>query len=442
MDDGSCSIASGTSLASNFDVIVLGAGISGLVSASILAEQGHQRLLVVDEYDHVGGNHIDCTCGDYTFDVGSFIFQDDSPLLRHFPELLPLYIPIKPVFGRLNPQGVVTRYPFSVPDDLLAAGPIELSRILLSVSFARVFQREQKDARSFARYWIGARLLKRSGLEHYLERFYGVPAEQIDINFARKRMLWIKEHASVSTYIRRLMKRSATGPTNTQLVRPREGFARLYGAAKQRLEENGVTFLLAAKLERLERLEQGLQLQVGGQRFVAERVVSTIPIPRVQDLCAEQSREDLKTVRLFSLFFSFSGERGFGQSVLFNFSQAGAWKRLIMHSDFYGSTNGREYFSVEVNASQAGESVDLAGQDFRRHVAANNLFKGDLRLEGSHSLATAYPIYTEQAGERAANAIRSLRAFGVESFGRQGGFDYQPTARVSTQQAEAALGFS
>src|SRR4051812_41254277 len=62
------------------DAIVLGAGISGLVSASVLLGQGAQEIVILDEYDHVGGNHIDRSIGDYTFDIGSLIFQDDSPL--------------------------------------------------------------------------------------------------------------------------------------------------------------------------------------------------------------------------------------------------------------------------------------------------------------------------------------------------------------------------
>ena len=102
-----------SSAAEAFDVIVLGAGISGLVSASVLQKQGYRRIVVVDEYAHIGGNHIDCRIGDYTFDIGSLIFQNDSPLLAHLPELLPLYIEINPSWGRLNPQGVVTDYPIS-----------------------------------------------------------------------------------------------------------------------------------------------------------------------------------------------------------------------------------------------------------------------------------------------------------------------------------------
>jgi hypothetical protein len=35
--------------------------------------------------------------------------------------------------------------------------------------------------------------------------------------------------------------------------------------------------------------------------------------------------------------------------------------------------------------------------------------------------------------------MAALRAFGVESLGRQGAFDYQPTARDTTLKAEAAL---
>jgi hypothetical protein len=54
-------------------------------------------------------------------------------------------------------------------------------------------------------------------------------------------------------------------------------------------------------------------------------------------------------------------------------------------------------------------------------------------------LENAYPVYTKQSGANAAKAIRYLEDLGIESFGRQGGFNYQPTARVSTLEAEASL---
>jgi protoporphyrinogen oxidase len=435
----SVTTADGCGAADNYDVIVLGAGISGLVSASILTKEGCRDLLIVDEYMRVGGNHIDCSIGEYTFDIGSFIFQDDSPLLAHLPEILPHYVPINPSWGRLNPQGVVTRYPISIKDDIVVAGPLEWLRMLSSVLFARILRRRLQNARDFAQYWIGARLMHRSGLENYMARFYGLPSEKIDVKFAEKRMYWIKERASLRGIVRRWMTQASGASANQQLARPREGFSHLYQVAVQRLERCGVTFLLGAKMLSLQEKDGLFFLETDRGRVSTKRVVSTIPLERIQSLCGMPSKERLMTVTLMTLFFSFAGDRGFTDSILYNFSHAGSWKRLTVYSDFYGKADGREYFAVEVNADLVSGSVESAEQDFRRHVSENGLFAGDLRLEGRHTVSNAYPVYAEGADEQAANIISALRALGIESFGRQGGFDYQPTARDTTLKAEAAL---
>lgn len=422
------------------DAVVLGAGISGLVAASVLSRQGYRRILVIDEFDHVGGNHIDHSCAGYTFDVGSLIFQDDSPLLAHFPEILPLYVPIDPSWGKLSPQGRVTHYPISLKDDVLGAGVLCCLRIALSVGAARALRRPISNARDFARHWIGDYFLRRSGLESYMFRFFGVPAERVDLDFAEKRMLWIKEHASPRALIRHLVRRPAAARTNRQLARPRSGFAELYAPAVARLRAAGVTFRLGAPIRAIHRSGTRFAILRGAQTYRADRVISTIPIDRAIGLCGLDIDPKLSSVTLISLFFSFSGQRGFPHAILYNFAHDGAWKRLTVYSDFYGREQGREYLGVEVIADQVGGSVAAAEADFRCHVARNGLLAGDLKLEGSSVVPGAYPIYVDRAAERVAEALAELRRFGVESFGRQGGFNYQPTARVSTLEAEAALG--
>lgn len=423
----------------HFDVIVLGAGISGLVAAAIFSGEG-KRVVVVDEYGHVGGNHMDWSSKEgYTFDVGSLIFQDDSPLLRHFPELLERYVPVKPSWGRLNPQGKITLYPISIRDDILAAGPLGVARIFASVLHARIFRRRMENARDFARYWIGAYLLHRSGLGTYMQRFYGIPAEEIDLDLARKRMLWIAEYASIINLSRRFLKRKQIGgPKNRQMARPREGFEALYTLARRKLENRGVVFTLSAERLRLHKASKGYDLSAEGETFSAERVVSTVPISVAERICGNAQTSGLKTITLITLYFSFFGEKGFSQAIIYNFSHDGAWKRLTVYSDFYGRVGNREYFAVEVIAGDA-TSCEEAEADFRKHVRANHLFLGDLKLEGSHVLTNAYPIYSKGAAQDAAQAIARLKGLGVESIGRQGGFNYQPTARVSTLDVERAV---
>jgi protoporphyrinogen oxidase len=427
------------STAQTFDVIILGAGISGLVAASILAGRGNS-ILIIDEYAHVGGNHMDWTSSEgYTFDVGSLIFQDDSPLLKHFPELLAHYVPIVPTWGRLNPQGQITAYPISVRDDILAAGPIGLSRIFASVLYARFFQRRMSNAKDFARYWIGAYLLHRSGLETYMKRFYGIAAEEIDLDLANKRMRWISEYASLISLGRRALTRKRTaGPVNRQMARPKEGFSVLYGAAVDRLVREGVTFKLSARTRRIEKTADGFEVSLSDGVLSSGRVISTIPVATAARLCGTTPVCGLDTITLITLYFSFSGARGFEQSIIYNFSHLGAWKRLTVYSDFYGHVNAREYFAVEVVAGQV-RSVEEAEDDFRRHACANGMFAGDLKLENSQILENAYPIYSKGAAQSAAQAVSMLRAYGIESLGRQGGFNYQPTARVSTLEIENAM---
>lgn len=425
-----------------FDAIILGAGVSGLVAASVLLRQDNARVAVVDEYETIGGNHIDWSAKGYTFDVGSLIFQDDSPLLKHFPELLEHYIHIDPTWGRLTPQRKVTRYPISIADDILRAGPLVICRIALSVIHARLWRRRLRNAKDFATFWIGAYLLKRSGLENYMARFYGMPPEHIDLELAEKRMMWIKEHSSLRSLLRKMTQKKPPHMQNKQLARPREGYAALYERAKRGLSENGVAFMLGTSISKVEKdEEQFIVVPAKGKQIASRRLISTVPIDIVHRFCGLSQEKPLKTITLISLYFSFSGERGFAQSILYNFSYEAAWKRLTIYSDFYGLTDGREYFAVEVVTNETITSIELAEAEFRAHVAKNGLFTGDLRLEGGQALENAYPIYTHGAPAEAERQIERLKQFGIESFGRHGAFNYQPTARVSTLEAERALGY-
>ena len=424
------------------EAVVLGAGISGLVGASVILDQGADSALILDEYPGVGGNHLDVEIAGYTFDVGSFIFQDDSPLLVHFPELLPLYEPIEPSWGRLNPQGKVTSYPFSVRDDVLAAGPIELARILLSAAVGRVDSRNMATAYDFARRWVGARFLHRSGLDTYMTRLYGCPIDQIDVKLARSRMMWIEERARVPALIRQLAalarRTPPAAPNNRQLARPRGGFAALYAPAVDHLKRRGVEFGLDEAVHKINRVDTGFEIVTSRRVISAERVFSTIPLNRIASIC-DLPLPQLPTVTLISLFYSFDGRRGFDESILYNFSHDARWKRLTVYSDFYGPVDGRTYFTVETVADRSGTTVEEAADQFRQHTRLNALFVGDLRLEGSHTLTNAYPIYTEGSEARAADLVEALRGLGIESFGRQGAFRYQTTARVTTLEAEAAV---
>jgi len=426
----------------SWDAIVLGAGIGGLVSTKILQGAGLSRVLVLDEYSHVGGNHIDQHIGPYTFDIGTLIFQEDSPLMAHFPELLPLYHPITCSTSRITPDGKVRPYPFSFREEILRAGPGEWVRTFGSIIRSRLVSSRVENAEDFARYWIGSRLLKQSGLGRYIERFHGVPARELDRVFAEKRMGWIADGASVRKQAARLFGHRETWEGWQSFVRPREGFGQLYAAARSGLEAGGAHFALGVKLTRIGKTGSTFRITTSAGEYSTDRLISTIPLSRALHACGMDQDAELPMLELVSLFYSVGGGRKFDSTVFYNFSDTGRWKRITVYSDYYGTVDGRQYFGVEVNAGRPGagdatqDSAEALHADFIADIGAKGVFEEEPRLEGHHRLRHAYPVYLKESTERAQRGIDTLSTMGIETLGRQGRFDYLPTARHVTQAVE------
>lgn len=63
-----------------YDVLVIGAGFAGAVTAGQLARKGNKRILVLEQRGHVGGNSYDCldACGVLIHQYGPHIFHTNN----------------------------------------------------------------------------------------------------------------------------------------------------------------------------------------------------------------------------------------------------------------------------------------------------------------------------------------------------------------------------
>ena len=151
-------------------------------------------------------------------------------------------------------------------------------------------------------------------------------------------MLWISEHSSLRSVLARIAKPNPPPPTNRQLARPREGFAKMYAVAAAKLAERGAEIVTGVKMHGLEKLGGDFCLVLDDRTILAKRIISTIPIAGVEAYCNLPVSEKLETITLLTLYFSFSGERGFTEAILYNFSHTGAWKRLTVYRISTGAT--------------------------------------------------------------------------------------------------------
>lgn len=413
-------------------VVILGAGVSGLVAADILALAGHE-VIVLEPYERLGGNQRSRTIGAYTFDIGSFVFVAGSPFFQRFPAAEALCLPARIRVNRITPQGRISQYPYSIADDLLRRGPVEVVRTFLSLCHGRLTSSKPESAASFARYHLGDRLFTQSGLRAYIRRLCGVPAEEVEYSFAQKRMAWIARAMSFSTIA------AGKTPAVHNLVRPREGFEVLFAQVAAHLAERGVAIRLNSAIERIAPSAAGFRIETSRGVVSASRVISSIPLKITAQAVGISADEGVESLPLLTLYVACEGDLGFAAEVLYNFSDKGSWKRLTVHSRIYGPVDGRDYLAVEIPLAQGSRDAAEEFAAFLAFMRRHGLMRGVAELVGHDVTGYAYPIYARGSIDASEALMDRIEATGVELLGRQGRFDYIPTATRATEFAVERL---
>ncbi|MFC1802947.1 FAD-dependent oxidoreductase, partial [Thermoproteota archaeon] len=121
-----------------YDVVVVGAGVSGLLSALALSKEG-KRVLVLEKENYIGGVCRSYMYQGYTVDTGPHIITrlDSGPLkvlMDRYFDVIPYFVPFGRYYLRIN--GQIKQFPWSVKDwitfDLL---PVEDRSLLMKAVF-------------------------------------------------------------------------------------------------------------------------------------------------------------------------------------------------------------------------------------------------------------------------------------------------------------------
>jgi protoporphyrinogen oxidase len=426
------------------EYVILGAGVAGICASRLLHDAGVSDLIVLDQYKEPGGNQKSFEINGYTYDIGAFYYWPSMPMFRMFPEMQKSCVQTTIRIERISPSGIVGPYPFSLHTEFLSRGMLYCLSAFWSIARARLGSRSFVTAQDYAIYWMGRKLYVDLGMSQYIERFFGIPATGIEAQFAVNRMSSVPELGKIGYWLRKAFRYSKKAlrldrsPAEALIVRPEAGLPHMYGLAVNWLTERGAEFRLSTTINSIEKRGDFFEISTSEGNLRTANLVSTIPIKQVSKFFDVEQGQDLEYVNLATLFISFAGDRGFGGCILYNWGPVGRWKRLTMHSDYYGSRNGREYASVEVPLFRnAPQNIKDLYEDFVASANKYKLFKGDLRLEDHRMLEDAYPAYTPGTSAKVGQIISKLKELGIQSVGRQGRFDYLPTGEhVAKQVAE------
>ena len=262
------------------DIVVIGAGPAGLTAAYQLVKRG-EKPLVLEADNVVGGISRTVERDGWRFDIGGHRFftkvEEVEALWR---EILPEEEFLnRPRMSRIYYNKKFFDYPLKASNALKNLGVLEAVRCVLSYVWARV--RPPKD-QSTLEGWVAARFgfrLYRIFFKTYTEKVWGVPANEIQADWAAQR---IKSLSLGKAIFNALMpKRNQKEITSLieEFRYPKHGPGMMWEKAHELVEAGGGQVVFDSPVERIHH-EGGRAVAVtsAGKRITADHVVSTMPI--------------------------------------------------------------------------------------------------------------------------------------------------------------------
>ena len=427
----------------NERIAILGGGVAGVVAAQSLAADGNFDVVILEQADRLGGLQHSREIDGAVYDIGAFVFDAEHALLRAFPALYDSFVTVPHLSYSLTRHGTLDKYPMTMRGYLRDNGIPHCVRAGVDLLVSKVVHRRRDTLVSFVKYYLGSAMYERSGLKSYIERFYSTRDTNIDLEFARQRLLPLQHDCALRKNLARIIRDARNKNLMDKpwacYVRSPEGFGHAYGIIRDDLENRGVDIRLGYTVDRIRRDAGGFVIDgsAGAERF--DRVVSTIPVPVAAGYMGLPVHGAFETMSLVSLFYRLDGDYGFRSSYLYNFTGGGKWKRLTMFSDYYGRCRGEHYFVVECTV-RGTDHRNIAEQRaaFERHIATMPVLRGNLKYQDGLLTRDAYPFYRRGDTERMAHTKRLLADAGLYLAGRQGGFDYLTSHATAERSARIA----
>lgn len=428
-------------------IALLGGGIAGVVLARELARRDDLHVTLIEKEERLGGLHRSHRINGLSYDIGAFVFDAQHQLFRTFPEVAESFHKQPHRSQSVTPNGTLDGYPLTLRGYVRDHGMAGTLLAAASLCAGRVRHYRRDTLGGYIRWHIGDRVYRQSGLQRYLERFYGVPDVAIDVAFARQRLQEMFDGYTSKQLAKKFAKRLLTYlPINHQnnghwvgWTPPREGFGVVYAAIETLLNADGVDVRTSATIQQIRRVGNHFTITADGRTEQFDRVISTIPIPTLLEYLGLQPTFKLRYLTLLSLFYRLSGDVDYNGAFLYNFTPNGPWKRITTFSKYFGQQGGDHYFTVECTVPDNDQrSVAEKQHDFEEHIQQLGLMRGTFHREGETITPNAYPIFEQGGGE----AIRKLRQMvldaGIEIAGRQGQFRYIPSKVVAEESHQLA----
>jgi protoporphyrinogen oxidase len=425
------------------NIMIAGAGITGLVLAYTLSRDGHDVVLIEKE-DRVGGLARSYAYDGFVFDIGPHRFHSDLPEVNSL--IHEVLDDDHRMITRKSGVQMFGSY-FDWPLGLSSVFKLPIQQIVPIA--LDLFRRQSRNSGNFEDYIISkyGQTLYEIFFKPYTEKFLRMSCPDISRDWAITGIdrAVIDKKAQFDDLFS-LAKTLLESKPDTRFIYPESGGMQAFcDIVRERIIQNGGRVLTNSTIERVERNGTSVTgVSVQGVEYRCDDLVWTAPINEILSLL-DEPRADLNYLSL--VLYNYRLNRGpqvdyqwcyFGSSEI-------PFNRVSIPSLFNPALapEGKSGVCAEVTCMKGDdfwETPEKVEAAIRKELCSSGAIKdaGDIIGYNIEKVANAYPIYSLGYKSVLNNNLQKLgRYLNLKLLGRTGAFWYNNM----DHSIEAALGF-
>lgn len=425
------------------NILIAGAGITGLVLAYTLSRDGHDVVLVEKE-ERVGGLARSYAYDGFVFDIGPHRFHSDRPEVNSLIHEV-LDDDYRMIARKSGVQMFGTYF-----DWPLGAGSVfkmPLSRII-PIAFD-MFRRQERNSGNFEDYIVSkyGQTLYEIFFKPYTEKFLRMPCPDISRDWAITGIdrAVIDKKAQFNDLMS-LAKSLLAAKPDTRFIYPESGGMQVFcDLLRERIIRNGGRVLTNSRIERVERTGTAVTgVSVNGEEYRCDDLVWTAPVNEILSLVGEL-RADLNYLSLILYNYRLDREPQVDYQWCYFGSSGIPFNRVSIPSLFNPSLApaGKSGVCVEVTCMKGDglwETPHAIEAAIRKELCSTGVIKdaGDVIGCNMEKISNAYPIYSLGYRSILNTSLQRLGRYrNLKLLGRTGAFWYNNM----DHSIEAALGY-
>lgn len=405
-------------------VLIIGAGPAGLTAAYELQRHGINAT-IIEASTEFGGISQTVERNGWRFDIGGHRFFTKVDRVEKFwHEILPDEdFLMRPRMSRIFYDGKFYDYPLRAWNALRNLGLIESVRCVASYAAVRI--RPPKDQSNFEG-WVAARFgwrLYRTFFKTYTEKVWGVPANEIQADWAAQR---IKNLSLGKAVVNAVLPKGRNSTDVTSLIEqfqyPKYGPGMMWEVCADKVRDRGASIRMQTTIDLIQRTDSGLSAHLSdGTAIEVDHIISTMPINELVRILAPHppaevltSSNDLKHRDFLTVALVVPQEYAFPDNWIYihapeaevgRIQNYGSWSPFLIKE---GKTClGLEYFVSEGDSIWDSTDPELIAMA-TRELGSLGLANAEAVEEGYVvRYPKAYPVYDMAYGK----ALDSIREY-------------------------------